>query len=273
MDKVSMIGGYGFVDFNLCKNLLENGYEVNVFLFDRIIGENIEEKRMQIGRNANFNEYLLNEWEGKTAEDAYSTIILSLYDLFMEYKENILLKNDRNKQKLLQQISKCNRIVLLVPIQVLLVDMKYKKMKEFIGLLEGLHAGIQIFYLPTIYGPWQPATFLFQKSLLSDGGVSEDGIPQREWRNDAIFIEDVLEPILITVETGVEGHYLLESGISDRWNECADFLKINKINREIIEENELTIGSYIHRIQVNSITPIAESFEKQKDHIAKLSDE
>lgn len=273
MDKVNIIGGYGFVDFSICTKLLEKGYEVNGILIDDPINENIDEKRMLIGRNANFKEYKFHEWDGLQRENQSRTTILSLYDFFMDNNESSLMKNKDSLELCYQLIEKSNLIVLLLPTQILLDKIEFyqeEQMKEFVEGIEGINARNQFFYLPAIYGPWQPATFLFQQSMISSLGIKVPLMQSREWRGDALYINDALDPIIEIIESEKAGHYLLESGIANRWNECAEFLKIDPSGFRKIEMNDLTMGSHINRILIKTISPISDSFKKQRENLENL---
>src|SRR5688500_1502068 len=116
MDKVVIVGVFGFVNFHVCKALLDKGIEVRgVQIETEDDSDILIEKRLEIGRNANFTEVSL----GYILNDSYDneTIVLSVYDLYMRYKEEYLLKEDM----LFNLISKNNweQIVILVPSQML----------------------------------------------------------------------------------------------------------------------------------------------------------
>ena len=55
-----------------------------------------------------------------------------------------------------------------------------------------------IFYLPTVYGPWQPMKYVFQQAINNPNGpISLD---DREWTEDALYIDDVIEYYLKDIE-------------------------------------------------------------------------
>ena len=94
---------------------------------------------------------------------------LSVYDLYMQYQEELLLSDDIKKQFL--NLDSWEQIVILAPSQ-LLTNEKISEaeviMQNFIKGIKSLNNNIQFLYLPTIYGPWQPETFMFQHSIVND---------------------------------------------------------------------------------------------------------
>src|SRR4051812_35895178 len=93
MDKAVIFGVFDFVSFHMCKTLLNKGLEVNgvhIEKMDKVLFQN--EKRLEVGRNANFLEQALVEWEKKKEHESMRTmLVISLYDLYMLKKERILL--------------------------------------------------------------------------------------------------------------------------------------------------------------------------------------
>ena len=70
-----------------------------------------------------------------------------------------------------------------------------------------------IFYLPTVYGPWQPMNYVFQQPMNNPhGSISLD---EREWTEDILYINDVVDIILKELEGKKEKVYLLKSKIED----------------------------------------------------------
>jgi hypothetical protein len=214
---------FEFIGFHCCKSLLEKGYSVNGIPFNMESDLFLDEKRLEVGRNANFSEQDLqgveNIIEKKEREPAI--FIVSLYEWFMTFKESpvpntkILAQvaqslNDRQKAE--------NQIVYLLPIQLLTNSQDLEgavELKEFIDQTNRLGDCVQLFYLPTIFGPWQPSSFLFQRALLKQLNNVKDDMVIREWTLDAMFIDDALDPIIERIETGKKGSFLLESGIPE----------------------------------------------------------
>lgn len=278
MDKAVIFGVYEFVGFYLCKELLEQGYEVKGILFNPSTDAYIEEKRLEIGRNANFTEKIIGEWEELEHEDeSPSLIIISIYDLFMGYKEKLLNSEAMNK-RFFQQIDNRkgnqNQIVCLLPIQLLVQSIHsdgINDLRFFLEKLKGMGKGVQYYYLPSIFGPWQPATFFFQKSMLN---ILKENVEQtdiREWSMDAVFIEDAINTIIKNMKSGNVGHFVLESGLTNQWKECADWLNIDPQFRYLAEREDLILDDHMVRLPVINLTPISDSLTKQREHLKNYS--
>ncbi|MEM5594163.1 hypothetical protein AAHH67_24715 [Niallia circulans] len=61
MKKAVIFGVYQFVGFHICSTLLEEGEEIIGISYPEISIEDLEDKRMEIGRNANFSEKSLDK--------------------------------------------------------------------------------------------------------------------------------------------------------------------------------------------------------------------
>jgi hypothetical protein len=270
MDKAIILGVYGFIGFHLCKEILEKGFEVTGIHLDHSNDRYIEEKRMEIGRNANFTEKIIEEWEGEDFEDdSHSLIIFSLYDYLIGTKE-ISFNYNCMWNQMKQDLDK-RQFVFLVPIQLLAETDHGKEMNELFENIRGIRKGWQVYYLPSIFGPWQPETFLFQKSLLNilKEEREENGI--KEWKMDAIFVEDAVKTLMANIESEVEGHFLLESGVNNQWEACADLLEIDQQFRRGTRDEDFILNEQITRLPVEAVTPISEAISKQKKHVDYLS--
>lgn len=270
MDKAIILGAYGFVGFHLCKEILEKGFEVTGILLDHSNDRYIEEKRMEIGRNANFTEKIIEEWEGEDFEDdSHALIIFSLYDYLIGTKE--ISFNCKCMWYMMEQNLDQGQFVFLLPIQLLAETDHGKEMNELIKNIRGIKKGLQVYYLPSIFGPWQPETFLFQKSLLNilKEEREENGI--KEWKMDAIFVEDGVKTLMASIESEAQGHFSLESGVSNQWEACADLLKIDQQFRQGTKDEDFILSEQITRLPVKTITPISEAISKQKKHVEYLS--
>jgi hypothetical protein len=267
MDKVVIVGVFDFVNFHVCKALLDKGIEVRGVQIESEENEDIViQKRLEIGRNANFCEVSL----GDISNDSYEneTIVLSVYDLYMRYKEEYLL----NEDMLFNLISKnqWRQIVILVPSQLLkeVIDSKAEVIiEDFIIRTKAQNKNIHLLYLPTIYGPWQPDTFMFQSSILTEMNKGKPFRGLREETGDALFVQDSTQLLIEIIENQEPGRYLLQSGKNHQWDKCAAFLRINEqgSNRILeIREEGLT------KIIVNSNVPISVGLTKQIEHAHRL---
>lgn len=244
MDKAVIFGVYEFVGFQLCKKLLEQGIEVQGMIVDPGGEEWLEEKRMEIGRNSNFTEMDITEWENR--DGAY--VIANFYDFFMKEKEGLFF--DPKYREILY--SGKGDTLFLLPV-IILEDKQFapisSKLFSFINEARANGAKCREFFLPTIYGPWQTDLFSFQQILLN----KTEEISDREWTYDAIYVDDAVEAVIKFMECEEE-RILLKNETGNRWAEWVNMIKGN---------NNLTDLNKIGRTE-SSFYPAVEKFVKEK---------
>ncbi|MEH7073714.1 hypothetical protein [Neobacillus drentensis] len=274
MDKAIMFGMYEFVNFHICKSLLNKGIEVKgIHLEDPENVPFLDEKRFEVGRNANFIEQTLPEWESNLEDEKNNIgIFISVYDLFMSKKDHIF--QDEAVTKPIIQYLENNKndvkIVLILPVQLLTSTFKGKEIENFVSLIKALGKSTQLFYLPAIYGPWQTPDFLFQQVFISNYQKVDIISEEREWTNDILFINDAIEPILELIETEKTGGFLLESGRKNHWLRCADYLEISENHMQNKSSEILQVNSAIVKIPVKKVTPFNKAIKEQRDHVQRL---
>jgi hypothetical protein len=275
MDKAILFGVFDFVNFHVCKTLLEKGIEVkgiHIGNIDRI--DYLDEKRFEVGRNANFYED--PSLVGDDQTDSGSTIIISLYDLYMTFKEEIL--RDEAVTKPILDFLKMNQekgilVVFLLPIQLSLMSMDRKAfstIKSFLQQSMDKLGDTQLIFLPAIYGPWQPKTFLFQQSILTKMNRNMELKEIREGTMDALYVDDAIKAMLEIISSRVPGGYLVESGRKNHWRRCAAYLNMDKNLGETSMCDLSFEGKEIKRVPTTTVSPIADSLEKQIEHMQRL---
>jgi hypothetical protein len=180
-------GVYEFVGFHFCNRFLEKGYSVKGIHVPIGGSQQLEEKKLEVGRNANFEEVEMPDSE-KLIDDN-PAMIVSLYDFFMNYKES-----DWNQpaffEKLASFINKRQeQIIFLLPVQLLLEPKETDRlleMKGFLSQIKETASSSQFFYLPAVFGPWQSSSFLFQQSILPKEKINHELLEVKEWVWDAI---------------------------------------------------------------------------------------
>jgi hypothetical protein len=274
MDKAIIFGMFDFVGFHVGKHLLNKGIEVKGVHIEN--PENIhflDEKRLEVGRNANFLEQSLIEWKNNHQQEiGNSSLIFSIYDLFMLKKEQIL-QIEEVKRPIIQFVeenkTKAN-IVFILPIQMLTRTFRGREIEGFLGNIKGLVTNLQLLYLPAIYGPWQPSAFLFQQAISSKYQKANLTTAVREWTNDVLFVDDALESIVEIIESKKPGSYLIESGEEEHWNRCAAYLNINE-NQELFNSTApIEDDDPIEKVSVKRVSPIADSIMTQIEHVQRL---
>jgi hypothetical protein len=104
MDKVLVLGALEELGFEMTALLLEEGYEVRGIHLQTGQETIYNERRMEIGRNANFEEIGLNDWLQQSDFNTTSTwVFLNNYD---ENVRHVWMKENRNLKKKLQTLAK-----------------------------------------------------------------------------------------------------------------------------------------------------------------------
>ncbi|MBT2678196.1 NAD(P)-dependent oxidoreductase [Bacillus sp. ISL-35] len=221
MERATIVGVYDFVGYSLCRHLLDMGIEVaGIHPAGEKEDDYTEEKRLEIGRNANFSEINLVEWQG---EEGVDSLFVTLFEAF--------LHQDRTAEDLEMILSKLEarhckklRTVLLLPAYLAQENVKMEKTESGLDqFLNRAKSSVLVIYLPTIYGPWQPEKCFFQKAMnhtsRERGEIPE--IDPWEWTKDCLYIDDAVNCIRKMAESGEQGQYILTSGQPDSWKECA----------------------------------------------------
>lgn len=258
MDRAVIADTYSFIGFSFCKALLDQG--VTVIGINEINDAFILDKQLEIGRNANFTETDLTAAE--ILIDKESFIFVDLYSMFVDG----LLPTNKLYTDFLSLIKNVeNKVVLTLPIQWLSVD------SPFIKEIKSMRNKVYSYYLPTVYGPFQPKTLLFQQAfLMKMKQCDQMKLNYQEWRHDAIYIEDVTDAILFSVKNDLPDERVLKSSIDNHWLKCAQYLDVEKdLNNEsaIIDGNE---GRKIKSLIVKNRWGLHESLDKQREHLSFL---
>jgi hypothetical protein len=275
MDKAVIINVFDFVSFHVCKTMLNKGIEVNGVKMENSENRrnNKEEKSLEIGRNANFKECSLEDWLKHSPERGTITL-MSLYDLYMTNNERTILESS-GMESIIEHLKKSNdmsgMITMLIPSQLLSSELSSPAevmMENFLNILKKLNLNIQYIYLPTIFGPWQPSTFVFQHSILSKLNKNEDFDVFREATRDALFVNDTVDSLMEIMESKKQGSYLLESGKENQWTLCAEFLKIEERLLKV-QKNQDFKKSHT-KVLVKEGTLYSDGLQEQINHTNRL---
>lgn len=271
MDKAVIFGAFEFVGFYLCKSLLDGGYEVVGIPFDTEDAPFTEEKRLEVGRNTNFIEKIpdgnLDLFEQRRENYIW---IFSLYDLYAksQSKDGVFEESVASmiEHTLTNSVRQEDQIVFLLPIQFGAdhfeterhrpLRERVKKVTEDLTLVkESL-----FIYLPTVFGPFQPASYYFQKMIEGSESATE-GEDDWEWRQDAIFIEDLIKPMTNLIAEQRNGSFTFESGSKGRWQDCMEYLN----GTGEMEKNVFHFRKDIKTIVVEKQTSIEVALTAQKE--------
>ncbi|MBY6050734.1 hypothetical protein [Cytobacillus firmus] len=269
MDRAVILGTFEFIGFSLCKHLLEQGCEIDGIHFDKEKDDAlIHEKRLTIGRNANFNEKKYFAWikSGKILKN--DMIFIDIYDLYIRNKLAALREKELIEGFLMENLSIFQslqvKIAFLLPIQWLKdISRTHSRLEDAIKILKENNISVSSFYLPVIYGPWQPKEFSFHQSIAKERVM----ISEREWIHDAIYIDDFINFLSSYADRPFDESYLLKSSITGHWRKCADYLSFDY--NENWKCPDLAIGKVTERT-IQCSVKFSDGLEKQRRHFISL---
>lgn len=259
MDKAIIVGAFEFIGFHLCLSLLEQGIEVvGIHLATEDNDLSLEEKRLEVGRNSNFIEKDETYFVSLERLPSNAVIFIDYYSYYMNRKEHKL----KTVLAAPQFFEKSSRFVLLLPIQL------YEEKPDPNLLLfqkEDKEGDNPIFFLPTIYGPWQPSNYAFHQALHDPALPIR--VDDREWTEDAIYIEDAIGTIMLHLENKENNLFLLRSKIKDHWRKVAMKLFIQPPAGRGNGSMQLSKGVKVLYIEGKEIN---DGIDIQKRHLARL---
>ncbi|WP_338472153.1 hypothetical protein R4Z10_05245 [Niallia sp. XMNu-256] len=253
MDKAVIVGIYEFIGYQLCEALLQEGIQVyGVHIPSNTPAQIVDEKRLLIGRNSNFIEKddTFLSTLGYLANDAF--IFFDYYSFYMNRKEDIFMR------KIQTCLEYDLEAAVMLPVQKLETEIDHNTSSVLSQCK--FH-----FYLPCIYGPWQPSNYFFHKALLEPNQTHP--LEEREWTKDTIFVEDVVEIMIKTIEEKNTKSALLKSSIEDHWQKVATELSqhIPRFN----PQRHIEIGKNLAVINVKGV-PYKEGIQRQKKYITQI---
>lgn len=270
MESAVILGVYDFIGYSLCRSLLDNGVEIEGV---HIAGDSFftEEKRMEIGRNANFSEITFREWKTSGADDL---MIISLYE-HLNKKE----KREQFHKDLMGKLENLNRsnqrLVFILPAYLALKQDKSANFDhDLLRFIEKKDFSVLEIYVPTIYGPWQPDAYFFQQSLNNlQKGSGTPQLADWEWTHDALFIDDAVNTIIEIAESCKTGKYFLKSGENNQWLKCAEKLLGDQAG-SILKHNGETpeIKDFIKVRLLKSNEKISLGLTKQKEQYSRIKE-
>ncbi|PLR78838.1 hypothetical protein CU633_03330 [Bacillus sp. V3-13] len=278
MDKAIIIGAFEFIGFSLSKHLLEQGIEVDGIHIDTgDQGFFVNGKRLEIGRNANFTEIDFDDWiKSDEVPDEQFVTVVSLYDYFINQQESLLLPEHCFCDKLQELLSYQHaRTVLLLPAQYCcgegLTDLKKSSRNDLYTLLKEKAPSLMKVYLPTVYGPWQSPVSLFQQLFLKELD-QRHLIPEkddREWTDDAIYVDDAVETIGALIDEPAPRSFLLANEEPGHWHKCAELLGVDDDKDRLVQTRKLQDKNDITVKKVKMSLTAEEALKKQKEHLEK----
>jgi hypothetical protein len=265
MEAATIVGVYDFIGYRLCQYMLDMGIAITGVHFEKHQeNENMEEKRLEIGRNANFQELSFRDWD---AENVKGVLFISLLEKLQSSQEEMI---NQKLMKKLDQITNGNlQIILILPGYLAEKNQLQHALSEY---LTRRNFTVLEFYLPTVYGPWQPDYYFFQQCI--DYSLNGNLIPvlaEWEWNNDAIYIDDGVSLILESVEGRAQGKYFMTSGKSDQWFDCAELLLDGRFEATWRKPQiKPKIHNYIEILTLKNNEEISSGLSRQKKQFCRI---
>jgi hypothetical protein len=257
MTKAIVAGSLGFLGFELCSVLLEEGHEVLAVDQQNEAGE----RWLEVGRNANITYQPLRQ--DSTDLDGCTAFYINVYD--------ILTEEQKGKHGFYEEIKKMLRnsqktdvdVVVLIP-TVLSQRINEAELSAFLKFLdEESFDFLSKIYVPTLTGPHQPETFLFQQLITNENGQTEITGFIDDTRN-AIFVRDAAHAIINKKKESKD--CLLVSRNPDSWQKMHQLL--NNGHSADPRERQTTKSicpEGIPHIEVGSSSTLEEIIEFQRN--------
>ncbi|MFD2443178.1 hypothetical protein ACFSO7_04185 [Bacillus sp. CGMCC 1.16607] len=262
MEKAIVFETYSFLGFGICKRLLEDGVQVlGLQLFN---DDFLDEKKLMIGRNANFEEKSVQDPALTNKDTSDHVLFLSYYDLYFSNDDSTQQSIIYEMINQLQHLS-YKKIYLLFPIEF--IDRIPSSLLQTIQILQEDSRSISI-YLPTLFGPWQSEVFLFQQKFLQEYFKHQPLLNEREYTDDAIYIEDAVEEIISLMYSSEQTDVIFQSDEEEKWIKCAEFLKMDtpKRNNKVIDRKE----NNIRIVKIKEKNSYQAGLMKQKELLARM---
>jgi nucleoside-diphosphate-sugar epimerase len=254
MTRAIVAGSLGFLGFELCSVLLEEGFEVLAVDQQDEAGE----RWLEVGRNANITYQPLHQ--ASTDVDGRTIFYINLYDLLTEDKKGKQSFYDGVKNVLGKSEKRQVEAVVLVP-TVLSQRINEKELSRFLKFLDDEQFDIQSkVYVPTLIGPHQPETFLFQQLITNEVQASHYIDDTR----NAIFVRDAAHAIINKIIESKD--YRLVSSTPDSWQKTHQLLdKGQEAGRREKQNTKNICPEGLTNIKVEPSSTLEEIIEFQRN--------
>ncbi len=208
MKEAIVFASQRFLGFEICRALLEQGVEV--LAIDDF--NKVQDKWLEVGRNANIKYIPLDEWNEEISDQV--RIFIPYYDEIdggsIACLDNItrIVKgvDTHTEVHVIQLVATCTEQY----VQNLPIDSKRCR-----------NIKVTTIYIPTLIGPYQPNCFLASQ-LLQDTNLSFDVVEYVDDSNDLLYVRDAADYI---VNCHKSGSILLQSVEEKSWLNAMKCLK------------------------------------------------
>lgn len=273
MNKAVVVNVFSFVGFSLANFLLNKGINViGIVLKGEQKEHEIEQKLLHIGRNANLTYY---NHDDEKIQDRLLDIDVIYFDL---KKEHPILK---------EVIGKCKKGILISSLDVFEIsDGKidesslpshndfFKLEKTFMNQARKQQIRYTIVRLPTVYGPWQEETGVYQQCMMNQLNETPKEIVIRENIHDILYIDDVIDALYTLGMKNIDQEIIhFASGKKNQWLEGLKLL-IGK-NHELVLKRDVSTIFYSNEkakklLNFSPKTCLEEGIKTQRKYIQLL---
>jgi UDP-glucose 4-epimerase len=291
VENVIIVGAFGFLGFHLSKRLLEEGVNVYGINLQQGFADNWkEEKLMEIGRNSNLHQ--LEEVDFHQNEEIKSVKFDAIYffldsvlgkEMDLPYvKEQLNKVIEWGQEHSTKLIFSSSLEVIDHSDSVITEESSISPINEngeiFQQLEEQLHREyaktpypFMILRLPTVYGPWQPENYVYQKALR----MVEEGKPF-EWEEDkyigdVLFVEDVVNAMILAGGSSYKNEVIhVTSGKEGEWLKGLNLIIGNTAYETRPKKLTLSNQKLIQLLSCHPKITIDIGISKQRSHLNRL---
>ncbi|MGG1481513.1 hypothetical protein ABE402_11480 [Bacillus smithii] len=255
-----------FIGFELCRVFLEEGMTVLGCDEDELD----EDRLLEIGRNANFQYQKFHHIQRPEHIPSPSYLVFSFYDGYYHRKENAWKAIKPVVEKSLDW--KKHHFIFLYPSIWLKRKEKhdlYVEAEELRKQAEKEKAPVTVFYLPTVFGPRQPNSFLLAEAMTNPAFQWEQACIDEDLE-DALYVEDAVD--VINRQKEKSNTFILVNANPSSWEAVMsrvihDEEQINALKKRCKDQSR---NAYpFETLQVEYKLPIDEAVQKQIIHIKK----
>lgn len=293
MNHAIVVGALGFVGFNLCNALLNEGYKVTAFNDNRCISPDwFDDKMLEIGRNANLdlreNSINLNQGKNTLSNDVgivyYIPTInednsedphirkmeMDQLEVYLNYclKYNIplvYLSSLKVYGELDKSITEDDTCKPTTPLGKLYEHFESK-------ILSHRDLNAYIFRVPIIYGPWQPKRMTFYKMLSDKETIDKESVDNHleEENSDVVFVGDVIDFLKETIQNPPSGTEIIHI-TSGNSNQLIAALRIlTDKNKQTTVNVQFTNQKAYEKFGMKPTTSLEEGLNQQRSWIKQI---
>jgi hypothetical protein len=260
LKEILIVGGLQFIGYHISNYFVENGKPVIGIEWEKN-NNLIEEKQLEIGRNSNFKLVdLENITSVELMED--TTIIVSWYDIdkgSTENKEQVIREIDAYLGSLKHPSRK------LEPKVIFLECMTEEGIDP--GRPRTEYQPDSSIFLPTIYGPWQHKSMVFEQAIRKQERTQIKASVSSEYKGDAIYITDLLEKFELIIQIPKK-RIAVKNSLPNQWTLCYKQLFSDEELDDSSTDLSPLLDAYLYTIS-GRISP-EKGIQLQREHSKRL---